>query len=125
MHKVLLQHTRSFRDDHLFRASANLTLEEAASLPTAGGVAAHALFWGPITAQEGTTVLTQGNRRREHLCCTNLCYGCARGLETCWLWKLAAASGTTVISTSCSDQKLDIARGLGARHAINYKMTPH
>ena len=47
-------------DAHLFRAPANLTLEEAASLPTAGGIAAHALFFGPIPTQEETTVLTQG-----------------------------------------------------------------
>ena len=47
-------------DELLFRAPENLSMEEAASLPTAGGVAAHALFFGPITAQKGMTVMTQG-----------------------------------------------------------------
>ena len=47
-------------DDHLFRAPSNLSVEEAATLPTAGGIAAHALFFGPIIAQEGVTILTQG-----------------------------------------------------------------
>ena len=38
--------------------------------------------------------------------------------------QLAVASGATVIATSSSDKKLEIAKKLGARHLINYKKTP-
>lgn len=38
--------------------------------------------------------------------------------------QLAAAAGATVIATSSSDEKLEIARSLGATHFINYKKTP-
>ena len=36
----------------------------------------------------------------------------------------AAAAGATVISTSSSDEKLEIAHKLGATHTINYRKTP-
>ena len=39
--------------------------------------------------------------------------------------QLAVASGATVIVTSSSDKKLEIARKLGAKHLINYKTTPN
>ena len=38
--------------------------------------------------------------------------------------QLAVASGATVIATSSSDKKLEIAKKLGATHVINYKKTP-
>lgn len=38
--------------------------------------------------------------------------------------QLAAASGANVIATSSSDEKLEIAKKLGAKHVINYKKTP-
>lgn len=38
--------------------------------------------------------------------------------------QIAAAAGATVISTSSSDEKLEIARKLGATHTINYRKTP-
>lgn len=38
--------------------------------------------------------------------------------------QLAAASGAIVIATSSSDDKLEIAKRLGATHGINYKKTP-
>ena len=38
--------------------------------------------------------------------------------------QLAAASGANVIATSSSDDKLEIAKKLGATHVINYKKTP-
>jgi NADPH:quinone reductase-like Zn-dependent oxidoreductase len=38
--------------------------------------------------------------------------------------QLARAAGATVIATSSSDEKLQIAKRLGAAHLINYKKTP-
>jgi NADPH:quinone reductase-like Zn-dependent oxidoreductase len=38
--------------------------------------------------------------------------------------QIAKASGATVIATSSSDSKLDIARSLGAVHTINYNTYP-
>ena len=38
--------------------------------------------------------------------------------------QIAVASGATVIATSSSDRKLEIAKKLGAKHVINYKTTP-
>lgn len=38
--------------------------------------------------------------------------------------QIAVASGATVIATSSSDEKLKIAKALGAAHTINYKTTP-
>lgn len=43
---------------------------------------------------------------------------CSFGLQ------FAVASGATVIATSSSDEKLKIAKKLGAKHLINYKDTP-
>lgn len=39
--------------------------------------------------------------------------------------QLAVASGATVIATSSSDEKLKIAKALGATHTINYNTTPN
>lgn len=41
-----------------------------------------------------------------------------------WGLQIAVASGATVISTSSSDEKLKVAKKLGATHLINYKTTP-
>ena len=38
--------------------------------------------------------------------------------------QIAVASGATVIVTSSSDRKLEIAKKLGAKYVINYKSTP-
>ena len=38
--------------------------------------------------------------------------------------QIAVASGATVIVTSSSDRKLEIAKKLGAKYVINYKTTP-
>lgn len=38
--------------------------------------------------------------------------------------QFASAAGATVIATSSSDKKLDIAKRLGATHVINYRTTP-
>lgn len=39
--------------------------------------------------------------------------------------QFAVASGATVIATSSSDEKLKLAKSLGATHTINYKTTPN
>jgi threonine dehydrogenase-like Zn-dependent dehydrogenase len=39
-------------------------------------------------------------------------------------FQLAAALGATVIATSSSDDKLKVARELGATHTINYRTRP-
>ena len=39
--------------------------------------------------------------------------------------QFAVASGATVIITSSSDKKLEVAKKLGAKHLINYKTTPN
>ena len=38
--------------------------------------------------------------------------------------QIAVASGATVIATSSSDNKLAVAKKLGAKHVVNYKKTP-
>ena len=38
--------------------------------------------------------------------------------------QIAAACGANVIATSSSDEKLEVAKKLGATHTINYKNTP-
>lgn len=39
--------------------------------------------------------------------------------------QFAVASGAIVIATSSSDDKLEIARRLGAKHVINYRKNPN
>lgn len=39
-------------------------------------------------------------------------------------YQFAAAAGATVIATSSSDEKLELAKKLGAKHLINYRTRP-
>jgi NADPH:quinone reductase-like Zn-dependent oxidoreductase len=78
-----------------------------ASLCAAAGTATNALFFGPQPFFKGMTVLTQGTG----------------GVSACAI-QIAAASGAIVIATSSSDEKLEIAKSLGAKHIINYRKTP-
>ena len=101
-------------DEWLVRKPENLTFEEAASLPTAGGTAINALFHNPGLAEEadvmalkGRTVLAQGT-----------------GGVSCFVIQLASAMGATVVATSSSDEKLELAKSLGAHYLVNYKTTP-
>ncbi|KAF5334877.1 hypothetical protein D9611_010035 [Ephemerocybe angulata] len=41
-----------------------------------------------------------------------------------WTLQFAIAAGATGIATSSSDEKLAIAKGLGAKHLINYRKDP-
>ncbi|KAI9069903.1 NAD(P)-binding protein [Trametes sanguinea] len=90
----------------LVRIPDHLTHEEAATLPCAAVTAYNALM-GPNPLKGGDTVLVQGT-----------------GGVSVFALQLAVASGATVIVTSSSDEKLAIARTLGAAHTVNYKDTP-
>ena len=94
-------------DAKLIRAPSQLSMEEAASLWCAGLTAFRGLFHGPIAIGPGTTVLTQGT-----------------GGVSCFAIQFAAAAGAPVIATSSSDDKLAVARKLGATHTINYRKIP-
>ncbi|KAK3624300.1 hypothetical protein LTR56_021121 [Elasticomyces elasticus] len=94
-------------DDRLIKAPDGLSLEEASTMFTAGVTAYHALFHGPLKIEPGMTVLTQGT-----------------GGVSCYGIQLAAAAGAMVVATSSSDEKLEIAKKLGAKHLINYRKTP-
>lgn len=63
---------------------------------------------GPTPLKGGDVVLVQGT-----------------GGVSIFGLQLAVASGATVIATSSSDEKLKIAKSLGAAHTINYKTTPN
>lgn len=62
---------------------------------------------GPKPLKGGDTVLVQGT-----------------GGVSIFGLQLAVASGATVIATSSSDAKLEVAKKLGAAHTINYTKVP-
>ncbi|KAL6303932.1 NAD-P-binding protein [Sparassis latifolia] len=90
----------------LVRVPEHLSYEEGSTLPCAGLTAYNALL-GPVPLKGGDTVLVQGT-----------------GGVSIFGLQFAVASGATVIATSSSDEKLEIARQLGAAHLINYRKTP-
>lgn len=71
-------------------------------------VTAYNALLGPNPLKGGDVVLVQGT-----------------GGVSIFGLQLAIASGATVIVTSSSDEKLKIAKSLGATHTINYKTTPN
>lgn len=83
-----------------------LSFEEASCLPCAALTAWNALY-GLAAVRPGQTVLLQGTG----------------GVATFGL-QIAQAAGAVTIVTSSSDEKLERARKLGARHTINYRKTP-
>lgn len=85
-----------------------LSYEEAATLPCAGLTAWHAMFEHPKALQAGQTVLIQGT-----------------GGVSIFALQLANAFGIHSIVTSSSDDKLKIAKSMGATHTINYRETPN
>ncbi|KAH9894770.1 NAD-P-binding protein [Cubamyces lactineus] len=91
----------------LVRFPEHLSYEEASTLPCAAVTAYNALL-GPCPLKGGDTVLVQGT-----------------GGVSIFALQLAVASGATVIVTSSSDIKLNIAKKLGAAHTINYTQTPN
>lgn len=76
-------------------------------MPCAGITAYNALFGGPVL-KSGDKVLLLGT-----------------GGVSMFGLQFAVASGATVIITSSSDEKLALAKKLGAKHTINYKTTPN
>ena len=84
-----------------------MSYEEASTLPCAAVTAYNALLGGNRKLKGGDVVLVQGT-----------------GGVSIFGLQLAVASGATVIATSSSDKKLEIAKKLGAKHLINYKTTP-
>ena len=82
-----------------------LSFAEAATLPCAGVTAWSSLRAGGLAP--GDIVLTQGT-----------------GGVSLLALQLAKAHGATVIATSSSDEKLAVAKDLGADHLINYRSTP-
>ncbi|KAF4589945.1 hypothetical protein EYR38_009240 [Pleurotus pulmonarius] len=91
----------------LERIPDHLSFEEASTLPGAGLTAYNALI-GPNPVKAGDHVLIQGT-----------------GGVSIFGLQFAVASGATVIATSSSDEKLQVASKLGAKHLINYKTTPN
>lgn len=90
----------------LVHVPANLSFEEAATLPCAAVTAWHALVSeGKLKA--GDTVLTLGT-----------------GGVSIFALQFARMHGARVIATSGSDEKLERVRALGASETINYKRTP-
>ncbi len=89
------------------RIPDQLSYEEAATLPCAAVTAWHGLV--PLgNIQKGETILTQGT-----------------GGVSIFGLQLAKALGANVIITSSSDEKLQLAKKLGADHTINYVKTPN
>ena len=89
------------------RIPKHMSYEEASTLPCAAVTAYNALLGGSRRLKGGDIVLVQGT-----------------GGVSIFGLQLAVASGATVIATSSSDKKLEIAKKLGAKHLINYKTTP-
>jgi NADPH:quinone reductase-like Zn-dependent oxidoreductase len=113
-------------EEFAFKAPDGMTLLEASTLFTAGVTAWNVLNYGDPKLGPGDTVLTQGTGGVS-------CYAVqvslfetlpssSAGLLT--IQRIAAAAGATVIATSSSDEKLELARKLGATHLINYNKTP-
>ena len=82
-------------------------LPPTCSLPTAGGTAYNALFFGPLPLSPSMSILTHGT-----------------GGDAIFAIQLASALGVTVISTSSSPEKLDIAKQLKVKYLINYTEIP-
>ncbi|KAF9045311.1 alcohol dehydrogenase superfamily protein [Panaeolus papilionaceus] len=103
---VLTQY-RVFPAKSLVSIPEHLSYEEASTLPCSS-LTAWSCIRGPQPVQPGHTVLVQGTG----------------GVSIAAL-QFAVAFGATVIVTSSSDDKLEFAKKLGAKHVINYKKTPN
>ena len=85
-----------------------MSYEQAATLPCAAVTAWNALYEsGRTPLSPGQTVLLQGT-----------------GGVSMFGLQIAKAAGAMTIITSSSDEKLVLAKKLGATHTINYKTTP-
>ena len=133
-----LQRYLVLNDNQLLKAPKGLSLEEASTIYTAGVTAYNALFHGPLNLEPGMTVFSwtvevgtghdsanAGDWWRKYTCITGTTLPEWPPLLisfTCC--KIAAAVGATMIATSSSDQKLGIAKNLGAKQLINYSKQP-
>ncbi|THH26389.1 hypothetical protein EUX98_g7800 [Antrodiella citrinella] len=97
---------RSFPAEAVVSIPDHLTFEQAATLPCAGVTAWNALQ-GPVPLKGGDYVLVQGT-----------------GGVSVFGIQFAHALGATIIATSSSNEKLKVAKKLGADFVINYKENP-
>ncbi|TFK47836.1 NAD(P)-binding protein [Heliocybe sulcata] len=102
----VLTEYRTFPAHSLVKAPANLSHNEASTLPCAAVTAYNALL-GPRPVKAGEIVLCIGT-----------------GGVSVLAAQIAIASGAEVIITSSSDEKLEVVKKLGAKHLINYKTHP-
>ncbi len=102
----VLTEYKIFPDYGVIKFPEYLSYEEAATLPCAAVTAWNCLY-GPTPVQAGHSVLLQGT-----------------GGVSIFGLQIAHAAGAKTIITSSSDDKLGIAKSLGADHGINYKTTP-
>lgn len=109
------------QDPWVVLAPKNLSFEEAAALPGAAGTAINVLE--SVKIGNGTTVVTQGTGG---VSCAVIQVRSQDIIEIMALTnrQYAAAMGARVIATSSSDDKLQIAKSLGASDLINYTTTP-
>ncbi|KAF4612334.1 hypothetical protein D9613_003935 [Agrocybe pediades] len=102
----VLTEYRCFPAHALVSVPPHLNYEEASTLPCAALTAYNGLM-GPKPVKAGDTVLVLGT-----------------GGVSIFALQFAVASGATVIATSSSNAKLEIAKKLGASHLINYREKP-
>ncbi|KAJ7741609.1 alcohol dehydrogenase superfamily protein [Mycena olivaceomarginata] len=103
----VLTEYRTFPAHSLVAIPPHLSYEEASTLPCAALTAYNALYCGYAPLKAGETVLVQGT-----------------GGVSIFALQFAVAAGATVIATSSSAEKLEIAKKLGATHVINYRTMP-
>lgn len=102
----VLSEYRVFDEAGLVAIPQHLSFEEAATLPCAAVTAWNALY-GSHPIRPGQTILTLGT-----------------GGVSAFAIQFASAAGARVIATSSSDDKLAMARKLGAQELINYRANP-
>ncbi|KAJ7260484.1 alcohol dehydrogenase superfamily protein [Mycena haematopus] len=103
---VLTQY-RTFPAHSLVTIPSHLSYEEASTLPCAALTAYNGLFGSSDPLKAGDIVLIQGT-----------------GGVSIFALQFAVAAGATTVVISSSDEKLKIAKELGAAHVINYRTTP-
>jgi len=92
-------------EDGVIPMARNLSFEEASCLPCAGVTAWNGLVNGVAPLKPGQTVLLLGT-----------------GGVSILALQIAAAAGANITITSSSDDKLERAKALGAKHGVNYKV---
>ncbi|KAI0032642.1 NAD-P-binding protein [Vararia minispora EC-137] len=102
-----LQEYRAFDEMALIRSPSYLSYEELSCFPIAGVTAWTALLGGSSPLRPGQTALLQGT-----------------GGVSMFGLQIARAAGAKTVITSSSDEKLELAKKLGATHVVNYKKTP-